>query len=82
MAYRDSEGNIVSWKNKKKIVEKKKNKKDRKGEIVWAVIDLKLVVWKIKEELEGSSLIKTTSWKQMEIDNRKLRPWNDDDYFE
>lgn len=81
MAYRDSEGNIISGKTKKKQ-EVLKKKKSRKGEIVWAVVDLKLVVWKIEKEFKNSSLVKTISWKEIEIDNRKLRPWNDDDYFE
>ncbi len=83
MAYRDSNWNIVSWKAKKVSI-KKNVKKTNEGMIVWWIADnLSLLVWKIKEEGELSSIIKLREWWwEVVVPNNKIREGNDDDYFE
>lgn len=82
MAYRDSEWNIVSQKQKKANNKTKVNKNSQVGKIIWFVDSgLKLVVWKIKEEKPLSSIISIREWGEKEVLNKKLREWNDDDYY-
>ena len=84
MSYKDPITNkIVSTKSKKKLNTKSKKTKSRAWNIVWWIReDLSLWIGKIEEEKSSSCLIKLRdSGEIVEVDNRKIREWNDDDYY-
>lgn len=84
MAYKNSSWEIVSNKGKKKQTTAQKKVKDRRWNIVWWIgSDLKLKIGKVVEDSWAvvKVHIRGTQWTVEEVESKKIKEWNDDDYY-